>query len=145
MSKQLIESIPELHGLNYLQIAQWFNFQPLVENHEPQKEVPVKMTIPRLLRLTSAKRVMELTAIPMYSMAKEAYLAGNLEDALAYLGVLHESGTITSKEHGDIIKELQKTEPDPDYQKEIPGPARYVSYDLVGPISAEMVQDWLQS
>lgn len=142
MSIEIVTSIVDLNGLGYAQIAEWFNFVPLVPNPEPQGVVPDAVTIPELMALTTPERMLEISAVPMYQSAIDAYRSGAVVDALAYINVLHGAKVLTDAEYKSIIAELSKTIPDPNYQAYVPGSPRYVSYGLQGPITPEQVQGW---
>jgi hypothetical protein len=114
----------------------------MVDNPVPVGQVPDPVTIPKLLALTTPERAIALTAIPMYRDAVKAYNTGALEDALAYINVLHDSKTITDEEYGSVIKELSKTIPNPYYQEQLAGSPRYLEYGFTSPITAEQVQGW---
>jgi hypothetical protein len=145
MSAELVRSIKGLEGLNYSQIAEWFNFALMIDNPDPQSQVPDPVTIPELLTLTSPERAVTLTAIPMYRDAIKSYNTGAFEDALAYINVLHQSKTITDEEYRAVIKELSKTIPNPYYQEQVASSPRYLEYGFTSPITAEQVQGWFNA
>ena len=142
MSAELVYSIPELDGLTYSRIAEWFNFRPLIDNPEPQGTVPDPVTIPELLSLTTPERAIELMGVPAYRDAVNAYNTGNFTDALAYINVMHGAGVITDSERQSVLTELSKTMPNPNYQPQISGEPRYLDYGFSAPITPEMVQGW---
>jgi hypothetical protein len=143
MSAELVASISELKGKNYAEIAEWFNFAPMVDNPEPQGTIPDPVTIPELLSLTTPVRAIELMAIPAYRDAVNAYNTGAFADALAYINVMHEANVISAQEYTAVLTELSKTMPDPNYQEQVPGSPRYLEYGFIAPITPEMVQGWL--
>ena len=143
MRAELVRSIQELDGLTYSQIAEWFNFQPLIDNPEPQGTIPDPVTIPELLSLTTPERAIELMGVPAYRDAVNAYNTGNFTDALAYINVMHDAAVITAQEYEAVLTELSKTMPDPNYQPQILGEPRYLDYGFNAPITPEMVQGWL--
>jgi hypothetical protein len=143
MSAEIVRGIKELEGLDYSQIAEWFNFAQMADNPEPQGTIPDPVTIPELLALTTPERALALSAIPMYESAVAAYNSGSLRDAKAYIDVLHGAKTITDEEYEAVLTELGKTMPDPDYQEQVAGSPRYLEYGFATPITPEMVQRWL--
>jgi len=143
MSAELVRSIKELEGLDYSEIAEWFNFQPMVDNPKPRGTVPDPVTIPELLSLTTPERAIQLMGVPAYRDAVNAYNTGNFTDALAYIDVMHGASVITDSEYTAILSELAKTMPDPDYQEKILGTPRYLKYGFTAPITPAQVQGWL--
>jgi hypothetical protein len=143
MSAELVHSIKELEGLDYSEIAEWFNFQPLIDNPEPRGTVPDPVTIPELLALTTPERVVELMELSIYKEALAAYNSGNKVDALAFINTMNEAGVITPSEYEAILSELAKTMPDPNYQEQVLGNPRYLEYGFTAPITPSQVQGWV--
>ena len=143
MSAELVRSIKDLEWLDYSQIAEWFNFQPLVDNPEPRGTVPDPVTIPELLTLTTPERAVELMELSIYKEALAAYNSGNERDALAFINTMHDANLITTQEYKAILTELSKTIPDPNYPPQILGNPRYLEYGFTAPITPSQVQGWL--
>jgi hypothetical protein len=143
MSAELVRGIKELDGLNYSEIAEWFNFTPLIDNPLPEGTVPDPVTIPELLGLTTPERAIQLMGIPAYRDAVNAYNTGAFADALAYINVMHDAKVITDSEYAAVLTELGKTMPDPNYQKQVTGSPRYLDYGFMSSVTAEQVQGWL--
>jgi hypothetical protein len=143
VSHKLVKSIKELKGLSYPQIAEWFNFTPLITNPTPETYIQKKVRLGEVVALVDKSKHFEIMNLPVYASAVTAYNTGNALDSLLYLEAIKSAGLITEQEWDSILTLLQQTEVDPTYQSQILGSPRYIEYGFESFITPSLVQEWL--
>lgn len=139
--REVITGTPALAGLTYPEIAEFLNEAPLVDNPTPQGDVPAPVSLKALL-----------TLVPAAEMAKIYHMAGYVDDLRRaldandheYMGALLQialaEGAISQGTAAALGPLLTATEPDPAWQEQIAGPARWAAAGLAGPVSPADVQ-----
>jgi hypothetical protein len=128
---------------DYEGIANWFNARPMIANPTQQGMVPKPVknifVLTELLsdptEVATFKENVELLRLQPYMSGLVAFEASSTIDEFcaAIKGLSEESKTA-------VLAECQKTMPDPNWQAQIPGPTRWESYQVPGPVTSTQVQ-----
>lgn len=135
-------TLEQLSG-TYEEISAYLNERPLIANPEPQADIPKAMTISDIFALITPQ---DIEVVKGVATLLEAGAAISQSTGIPFestpermLGMLVAQGLSTTAQTA-ITAKIAETEPDPTYQAQIPGPARYELLEIPGPISAVDVQ-----
>jgi hypothetical protein len=134
----------ELAGLDYQAIADAINTRPLIPNPEPQQQVPAgnisaaTADISDELTATDIKAITAANAQIAALRALGSGLGGFAELSHADLIALLIKKGLSIKVADRLKNELEKTQSDPNWPSQVPGPAM-----ISPPVSAEEIQAYI--
>lgn len=144
--REVIEDTPELRGLTYPEVAAWLNAAPLVDNPAPRADVPAPVTLEQVMAIVPDAEAAKCYRLPgLIEDLRRAMDSNNHAWLGKLLGIALADGAITPGTAGKLQPLLTTMVPDPAYSETIPGPARWQSAGLPGPVSAADVQGALHA
>lgn len=143
--REVIEADQELRQLaaagDYPAVAAALNAVEMVANPTPRGDVPARVTLKQLLMLVPAAEMAKIYHLPGFvDDLRRALDANDHEYMGALLQIALADGTITPGTAGKLQPLLTEMVPDPAWAERVPGPARWQSAGLAGPVSAADVQ-----
>ena len=134
MNKQewLLIQIAQFPELSARELASKLNDKTLVDNPQPQQQVPVVTTLEEVsLEVTDAE-VLAIAESPIYGRILDAINQNKLDWIIGNLTTLRRGGKLSQVSFDAILALLQRTELDPNYQAQILiSPAELAGYGII--------------
>lgn len=127
---------------NYPAIANQLNNRPLIVNPVTQTNVPKIPTIEEVVTLVTPQETFAISETRTYDRVLDALRQRNLTWIIGNTQTLLAGGVLSQSSYDAIIARLQETEPDPNYQSEIPGQSRAEVLGIY-PVTSSQVQEAL--
>jgi hypothetical protein len=134
MTKQqwLLSQIEKFPQLSARQIASYLNDKQLIDNPTPIGQVSVVTTLEEVSAVVTDAEVYEIGETEAYKRILNALEKDNVNWIVGNLIILNRGGKLSKASYDAILKLLQRTELDPNYQAQILiTPAQLAGYDFV--------------
>ena len=120
MNKQewLLTQIKKFPELSARELTSKLNDKVLVDNPEPQQQIPLLPTLQEVLAVVTPQEAFQISETRTYDRILEAFNRQDTSTVITYLGVL-KNGILSEDSHDKLITLLQRTIPDPNYQTQI--------------------------
>lgn len=141
--KQIIDTTPELTALgqDYAAIAAWLNERPLVANDAPQATVPHPPTLKEIFGVITVQEAAAIYNKPgLTADIRAAIDGGDVEYQQMMFAIVNEIGILSPASAQAIAALLQRTQPDPAWQAQVPGAPRWQTAGLAKAPNASDVQ-----
>ena len=121
MHKQewLLTQIAQLPELSARELAAKLNDKILVDNPEPQNTVPLLPTLEQALAVLTPKERFQITETWTYDRILQAINQQDWQLVIVSLSILKDGNVLSQESCDKLIKLLQQTQPDPNYQAQI--------------------------
>ena len=121
MNKQewLLNQIAQFPELSARELASKLNDKVLVDNPQPQQQVPVITTLEEVSDKVTDTEVFAIGETEAYKRILDAINQNRLDWIIANLITLRRGGKLSQESYDAILALLQRTELDPDYQSQI--------------------------
>ena len=134
MTKQewLLNQIAQFPELSFRELTSYLNDKVLVDNPQPQQQVPVITTLEEALAIVKDNEVFEIGETEAYKRILDAINQNRLDWIIANLTTLRRGGKLSEVSFDAILVLLQRTELDPDYRSQILiSPAELAGYGVI--------------
>lgn len=121
MNKQdwLLSQIKKFPVLSARELTARLNDKKLVDNPKPQEQLPVLPTLKEALSIVTPEEAFNVSETNTYDRILESFNIKDFEGVKNYLFVLKSGGILSDTSYNLLIELLDKTEPDPNYKKEV--------------------------
>ena len=121
MNKQewLLNQIAQFPELSARELTSKLNDKVLVNNPEPQQQIPLFPTLEEVLAVVTLHEAFNISETRTYDRILEAFNRQDTSTVITYLGVLKNGGLLSEDSYKKLIALLQKTQPDPNYQAQV--------------------------
>ncbi len=124
-----IELFPELSAR---ELTGKLNDKVLVDNPQPQQQVPVITTLEEVSSKVTDSEVLAIAESPIYGRILDAINQNKLDWIIGNLTVLRRGGKLSEVSFNAILVLLQRTKLDPNYQAQVwLSPAELAGFDIV--------------
>jgi hypothetical protein len=134
MTKQqwLLTQIAQFPELSARELASKLNDKVVINNPEPQRQIPLYPTLEEVSALLDDSEVLQIAESPVYGKILDAIQQNRPDWVINNLNVLRRGGKLSQTSFDAILALLQRTQPDPDYQNEIYlSPAELAGFGVV--------------
>jgi hypothetical protein len=134
MNKQewLLNQIAQFPELSARELASYLNDKVFVDNPTPIGQVPVVPTLEEVSSKVADNEVFEIGETEAYKRILDALNQNRLDWIVGNLTTLKRGGKLSQESYDAILVLLQRTELDPNYQKQILiSPAELAGYEVV--------------
>jgi hypothetical protein len=134
MTKQewLLTRIAQFPELSARELASYLNDKVLVDNPTPIGQVPIVPTLEEALAIVKDNEVLAIAESPVYNKILDALNQSRPDWIVNNLTTLKRGGKLSQESYDAILVLLQRTELDPNYQKQILiSPAELAGYEVV--------------
>jgi hypothetical protein len=134
MNKQewLLIQIAQFPELSARELASYLNDKVFVDNPTPIGQVPVVPTLEEVSSKVADNEVFEIGETEAYKRILDALNQNRLDWIVGNLTTLKRGGKLSQESYDAILVLLQRTELDPNYQKQILiSPAELAGYEVV--------------
>ena len=134
MNKQewLLIQIAQFSELSARELASKLNDKVLVDNSQPQQQVPVITTLEEVSDKVTDPEVLAIAESHIYERILDAINQNRLDWIVNNLTTLKRGGKLSEVSFDAILVLLQRTELDPDYQSQILiSPAELAGYGVI--------------
>ena len=134
MTKQewLLNQIKEFPTLSARELVSYLNDKVLIDNPQPQQQVPVASTLEEVSAIATDTEVLAIAESPVYDRILNAINQKRLDWIVGNLTTLKRGGKLSQASFDAILVLLQKTELDPSYQAQIlMSPAELAGYGVI--------------
>jgi hypothetical protein len=134
MNKQewLLNQISQFPELSARELASKLNDKVLVDNPQPQQQVPFITTLEEALAIVKDDEVLAIAESPVYDKILDALNQNRFDWIVNNLTTLKRGGKLSQESYDAILALLQRTELDPDYQSQILiSPAELAGYGVI--------------
>ena len=134
MTKQewLLNQIAQFPELSARELASYLNDKVLVDNPQPQQQVPVITTLEEALAIVKDNEVLAIAESPVYDKILDAINQNRPDWIFGNLTTLKRGGKLSQESYDAILVLLQRTDLDPNYQKQILiSPAELAGYGVI--------------
>ena len=152
--KQLLNSTPELQVMlsapepDYVGAAVLINAIPMVQNTEPQQQIPVAPTLQDVLGLVTPQERFAIGETKAYDRILEAVSLNRFEWVIDNLTTLlaDGEGILSQASYDNLLAALNnpnpQTIPDPTYQELVPGRSLAQENGLIGINAGQVMLAW---
>jgi hypothetical protein len=121
MNKQewLLTQIAQFPELSARELAAKLNDKILVDNPEPQNTVPLLPTLEQALAILTPKERFDIAETWTYDRILQAVNQQDWQLVIVSLSILKDGNVLSQESCDKLIKLLQQTQPDPNYQAQI--------------------------
>jgi hypothetical protein len=134
MTKQewLLNQIAQFPELSARELASYLNDKVLVDNPQPQQQVPVITTLEEVSAKVTDTEVFAIGETEAYKRILDAINQNRPDWIVGNLTTLKRGGKLSQESYDAILVLLQRTKPDPNYQEQILiSPAELAGYEVV--------------
>ena len=134
MTKQewLLTQIAQFSELSARELASKLNDKTLVDNPQPQQQVPVITTLEEVSSKVTDTEVFEIGETEAYKRILDALNQNRPDWIVNNLTTLKRGGKLSQESYDVILVLLQRTELDPNYQEQILiSPAELAGYGVI--------------
>ena len=127
---------------DYEAIAHQLNQIPMIPNPNPQQQVPHILSIEEALVLVSPTEAFAIAETKTFDYITDGINRRYKEQVVINLQILVAGNVLSQSSLDLLMQELDKTDPDPNYQSLIPGVSRAKELNIY-PVSSSMIQEAL--
>ena len=134
MNKQewLLNQITQFPELSARELASYLNDKVLVDNPQPQQQVPVITTLEEVSAKVTDTEVFAISETEAYKRILDAINQNRSDWIVNNLTTLKRGGKLSQESYDAILALLQRTELDPNYQSQILiSPAELAGYGVI--------------
>ena len=134
MNKQewLLNQISQFPELSARELASKLNDKVLVDNPQPQQQVPVVPTLEEALAIVKDNEVFEIGETEAYKRILDALNQNRSDWIVNNLTTLNRGGKLSQESFDAILVLFQRTELDPNYQAQVwLSPAELAGYGVI--------------
>jgi hypothetical protein len=134
MNKQqwLLNQITQFPELSARELASKLNDKVLVDNPQPQQQVPAITTLEEVSDKVTDTEVFEIGETEAYKRILDALNQNRPDWIVGNLTTLKRGGKLSQESYDAILVLLQRTDSDPNYQEQILiSPAELAGYEVV--------------
>ena len=128
----LLAQIALFPELSARELASYLNDKVLVDNPQPQQQIPIVPTLEEALTIVTDEEVFEVGETEAYKRIINALEVGNVGWIVGNLTTLKRGGKLSQASFDAIMALFERTEPDPNYQEQVLiSPAESAGFDFV--------------
>ena len=134
MNKQkwLLSQIKKFPELSARELTSKLNDKTLVDNPQPQQQVPISRTLEEVCNVITDSEVFEIGETQAYKRILDAVNQNRPDWIIGNLTTLKRGGKLNQQSYDAILALLQRTQPDPNYQAQILiSPAELAGYGVI--------------
>ena len=133
---------PLVASQDYEAIAHQLNETPMIPNPTPQQQAPHIPSIEEALVLVSPTEAFAIAETKTFDYITDGINRRYKEQVVINLQILVAGNVLSQSSLDLLMQELDKTDPDPNYQSLIPGVSRAKELNIY-PVSSSMIQEAL--
>ena len=121
MNKQewLLTQIAQFPELSARELASKLNDKVLVDNPEPQQQIPLQPTLEEVLAIVKEEEKFPISETKTYGRILEAISQGRIDWIVVGLATLKAGKLLSEDSYNKLVALLQQTQPDPNYQAQV--------------------------
>lgn len=115
----LLTQIAQFPTLSARELTGKLNEKMLVDNPEPQQQIPLQPTLEEVLAIVKEEEEFPISETKTYDRILEAISQGRIDWVASGLSTLKAGKLLSEDSYNKLIELLQQTQPDPNYQAQI--------------------------